>query len=42
MSTRGAMIHVFFSERQAARIPDIPADTPTKTNRERRDQSAAD
>ena len=28
---RAAMIHVFFSERQAARIPDVPADTPTKT-----------
>ena len=28
---RAAMIHVFFSERQAARIPDVPADTPKKT-----------
>ena len=28
---RAAMIHVFFSERQATRIPDVPADTPTKT-----------
>ena len=27
---RAAMIHVFFSERQAARIPDVPADTQTK------------
>src|SRR5262245_7164332 len=25
---RAAMIHVFFAERQAARIPDVPADTP--------------
>ena len=30
---RAAMIHVFFSERQAARIPDVPADTPTKAIR---------
>ena len=28
---RAAMIHVFFSERQAARIPDVAADTPKKT-----------
>ena len=27
---RGAMIHVFFAERQAARIPDVPGDTPKK------------
>ena len=27
---RAAMIHVFFSERQAARIPDVSADTPKK------------
>ena len=27
---RAAMIHVFFAERQAARIPDVPADTPKK------------
>ncbi len=27
---RAAMIHVFFAERQAARIPDIPAETPKK------------
>ena len=27
---RAAMIHVFFSERQATRIPDVPRDTPTK------------
>ena len=27
---RAALIHVFFSERQAARIPDVPADTPKK------------
>ncbi len=27
---RAAMIHVFFAERQAARIPDIPGDTPKK------------
>ena len=27
---RAAMIHVFFSERQAARIPDVPANTPRK------------
>ncbi|HET6471758.1 MAG TPA: 3-hydroxyacyl-CoA dehydrogenase NAD-binding domain-containing protein [Pseudomonadales bacterium] len=25
---RAAMIHVFFAERQAARVPDVPADTP--------------
>ena len=28
---RAAMIHVFFAERQAARIPDVPAETPKKT-----------
>ena len=28
---RAAMIHVFFAERQAARIPDVAADTPKKT-----------
>ena len=28
---RAAMIHVFFAERQGARIPDVPADTPKKT-----------
>ena len=28
---RAAMIHVFFSERVAARIPDVAADTPKKT-----------
>ena len=28
---RAAMIHVFFGERQAARIPDVARDTPTKT-----------
>ena len=27
---RAAMIHVFFSERQATRIPDVPRDTPAK------------
>ena len=27
---RAAMIHVFFAERQAARIPDVAADTPKK------------
>ncbi len=27
---RAAMIHVFFSERQAARIPDVPRDAPRK------------
>ena len=27
---RAAMIHVFFAERQAARIPDVPAETPKK------------
>ena len=27
---RAAMIHVFFSERQAARIPDVPRETPKK------------
>ena len=27
---RAAMIHVFFSERQAARIPDVPKETPKK------------
>ena len=27
---RAAMIHVFFAERQAARIPDVPRDTPAK------------
>ena len=27
---RAAMIHVFFAERRAARIPDVPADTPKK------------
>ena len=27
---RAAMIHVFFAERQAARIPDVSRDTPTK------------
>ena len=27
---RAAMIHVFFAERQAARIPDVPRDTPRK------------
>ena len=27
---RAAMIHVFFAERQAARIPDVPRDTPKK------------
>ena len=27
---RAAMIHVFFAERQGARIPDVPADTPKK------------
>ena len=27
---RGAMIHVFFAERQAARIPDVPGDTPKR------------
>ena len=27
---RAAMIHVFFAERQAARIPDVPRETPTK------------
>ena len=30
---RAAMIHVFFSERQATRIPDVPVDTPTKAIR---------
>jgi 3-hydroxyacyl-CoA dehydrogenase len=30
---RAAMIHVFFAERQAARIPDVPADTPKQTIR---------
>jgi 3-hydroxyacyl-CoA dehydrogenase len=28
---RAAMIHVFFAERQAARIPDVPSETPKKT-----------
>jgi 3-hydroxyacyl-CoA dehydrogenase len=28
---RAAMIHVFFAERQAARVPDVPAETPKKT-----------
>ena len=28
---RAAMIHVFFAERQAARIPDVGRDTPKKT-----------
>ncbi len=28
---RAAMIHVFFAERQAARLPDVPRDTPKKT-----------
>jgi len=28
---RAAMIHVFFSERRAARIPDVPRETPAKT-----------
>ena len=28
---RAAMIHVFFAERQGARIPDVPADTPKKS-----------
>ena len=27
---RAAMIHVFFAERRAARIPDVPAQTPKK------------
>ena len=27
---REAMIHVFFSERTAARVPDVPKETPTK------------
>ena len=27
---RAAMIHVFFAERRAARIPDVPAETPKK------------
>ena len=27
---RAAMIHVFFAERQATRIPDVPRDTPRK------------
>ena len=27
---RAAMIHVFFSERQATRIPDVPRETPKK------------
>ena len=27
---RAAMIHVFFAERQATRIPDVPRDTPGK------------
>ena len=27
---RAAMIHVFFAERKAARIPDVPAETPKK------------
>ncbi len=27
---RAAMIHVFFAERQAARIPDVPPETPKK------------
>ena len=27
---RAAMIHVFFAERQAARIPDVPSETPKK------------
>ena len=27
---RAAMIHVFFAERQAARIPDVPRDAPRK------------
>ena len=28
---REALIHVFFSEREVARIPDVPKDTPVKT-----------
>ena len=36
-----ALVHMFFAEREVAKIPDVPKDTPTTTSRARRSSAPA-